>query len=44
MKRGNQTAVNWIALNQDMWSQTKACINKSECVEDRKEQSMTKDT
>jgi len=25
----NQTAPNWITLNQTMWSQTKACIAKS---------------
>jgi len=29
-------ASNWIVLNQDMWSQSKAWMNKSECVEERK--------
>jgi hypothetical protein len=28
----NQTVPNWITVNQTMWSQTKACITKSSCV------------
>ena len=35
-------ASNWIALNQDMWSQTNACSNKSECKEERKNRAWLK--
>jgi hypothetical protein len=28
-KEPNRTAPNWITLNQTMWSQTNACITKS---------------
>jgi len=37
----NQTAPNEIALDWSLWNQTKACIARSSCVDNR-ENSMTK--